>query len=121
MCSAKARWVMRSAAKENQEDGARTDASHASETMHRCLKLRRHSTIAIAWAKSSKITLIKFDDCKQSLQGLCRGAPLRLFIQVFLAECKQEPGHMVAVKCIDKKALKGKEDSLENEIKVLRK
>lgn len=28
---------------------------------------------------------------------------------------------MVAVKCIDKKALKGKEDSLENEIKVLRK
>ncbi|KAK6056632.1 hypothetical protein COOONC_05861 [Cooperia oncophora] len=40
--------------------------------------------------------------------------------QVFLAECKQEPGHMVAVKCIDKKALKGKEDSLENEIKVLR-
>uniref|UniRef100_A0A158P8M3 Protein kinase domain-containing protein n=1 Tax=Angiostrongylus cantonensis TaxID=6313 RepID=A0A158P8M3_ANGCA len=43
------------------------------------------------------------------------------FSKVFLAECKQEPGHMVAVKCIDKKALKGKEDSLENEIKVLRK
>ncbi|KAK6750625.1 hypothetical protein RB195_002540 [Necator americanus] len=43
------------------------------------------------------------------------------FSKVFLAECKQEPGHMVAVKCIDKKALKGKEESLENEIKVLRK
>lgn len=42
-------------------------------------------------------------------------------VQVFLAECKQEPGHLVAVKCIDKKALKGKEESLENEIKVLRK
>jgi calcium/calmodulin-dependent protein kinase I len=28
---------------------------------------------------------------------------------------------MVAIKCIDKRALKGKEDSLENEIKVLRK
>jgi len=28
---------------------------------------------------------------------------------------------MVAIKCIDKKALKGKEESLENEIKVLRK
>lgn len=28
---------------------------------------------------------------------------------------------MLAVKCIDKKALKGKEDSLENEVKVLRK
>lgn len=27
----------------------------------------------------------------------------------------------VAIKCIDKKALKGKEDSLENEIRVLRK
>uniref|UniRef100_A0A1I7WN23 Col_cuticle_N domain-containing protein n=1 Tax=Heterorhabditis bacteriophora TaxID=37862 RepID=A0A1I7WN23_HETBA len=40
---------------------------------------------------------------------------------VFLAECKQDLGHMVAVKCIDKKALKGKEESLENEIKVLRK
>ncbi|CAJ0579834.1 unnamed protein product, partial [Mesorhabditis spiculigera] len=43
------------------------------------------------------------------------------FSKVFLAECKAEPGHLVAVKCIDKKALKGKEESLENEIKVLRK
>lgn len=37
-----------------------------------------------------------------------------------LAEVKDDPSHMVAIKIIDKKALKGKEDSLENEIKVLR-
>lgn len=37
-----------------------------------------------------------------------------------LAESKDKPGAMYAVKIIDKKALKGKEDSLENEIKVLR-
>lgn len=43
------------------------------------------------------------------------------FSQVYLAESRDKPGHMVAVKCIDKKALKGKEDSLENEIAVLRK
>ncbi|RWS28642.1 calcium/calmodulin-dependent protein kinase type 1-like protein [Leptotrombidium deliense] len=43
------------------------------------------------------------------------------FSQVLLAESREKPGFMVAVKCIDKKALKGKEDSLENEIKVLRK
>lgn len=43
------------------------------------------------------------------------------FSRVFLAECLPKPGAMVAIKCIDKKALKGKEESLENEIKVLRK
>jgi calcium/calmodulin-dependent protein kinase I len=48
---------------------------------------------------------------------ICSGA----FSKVFLAEYKNEPGHVVAIKCIDKKALKGKEESLENEIKVLRK
>ncbi|CAD5219528.1 unnamed protein product [Bursaphelenchus okinawaensis] len=42
------------------------------------------------------------------------------FSRVNLAECRFDPGHLVAVKCIDKKALKGKEESLENEIKVLR-
>lgn len=42
------------------------------------------------------------------------------FSQVVLAESKEESGRMHAIKCIDKKALKGKEDSLENEIKVLR-
>lgn len=31
-----------------------------------------------------------------------------------------DPEDIVAIKCIDKKALRGKEDSLENEIKVLR-
>ncbi|XP_011056936.1 PREDICTED: calcium/calmodulin-dependent protein kinase type 1-like isoform X2 [Acromyrmex echinatior] len=42
------------------------------------------------------------------------------FSEVRLAESKEKPGQMFAVKIIDKKALKGKEDSLENEIKVLR-
>lgn len=37
-----------------------------------------------------------------------------------LAESRESPSQLVAVKIIDKKALKGKEDTLENEIKVLR-
>lgn len=37
-----------------------------------------------------------------------------------LAESRECTGQLVAVKIIDKKALKGKEDTLENEIKVLR-
>jgi calcium/calmodulin-dependent protein kinase I len=37
-----------------------------------------------------------------------------------LAVTKEQPKEMYAVKIIDKKALKGKEDSLDNEIKVLR-
>lgn len=47
---------------------------------------------------------------------LYRGA----FSEVRLAESREKPGQMFAVKIIDKKALKGKEDSLENEIRVLR-
>ncbi|CAL7939082.1 unnamed protein product [Xylocopa violacea] len=42
------------------------------------------------------------------------------FSEVRQAESKERPGEMFAVKIIDKKALKGKEDSLENEIRVLR-
>lgn len=42
------------------------------------------------------------------------------FSQVRLAESKDSPGNLYAIKVIDKKALKGKEDSLENEIRVLR-
>uniref|UniRef100_A0A1B6C8G6 Protein kinase domain-containing protein n=1 Tax=Clastoptera arizonana TaxID=38151 RepID=A0A1B6C8G6_9HEMI len=42
------------------------------------------------------------------------------FSDVRLAESKDNVGQMFAVKIIDKKALKGKEDSLENEIKVLK-
>jgi len=42
------------------------------------------------------------------------------FSQVRLAQSKEDPSVMFAIKIIDKKALKGKEDSLENEIKVLR-
>ncbi|PIC37580.1 hypothetical protein B9Z55_016160 [Caenorhabditis nigoni] len=45
----------------------------------------------------------------------------RTSMEVFLAESKTDVGQLYAVKCIDKKALKGKEESLENEIKVLRK
>lgn len=43
------------------------------------------------------------------------------FSEVRLAESKDKPGQLYAVKIIDKKALKGKEDSLENEIMILRK
>lgn len=43
------------------------------------------------------------------------------FSEVVLAEDKGKPGNFVAVKCMDKKGLKGKEGSLDNEIKVLRK
>lgn len=38
-----------------------------------------------------------------------------------MAQNRFDPEDIVAIKCIDKKALRGKEDSLENEIKVLRK
>lgn len=42
------------------------------------------------------------------------------FSEVRLAESRDNCNQLYAVKIIDKKALKGKEDSLENEIKVLR-
>ncbi|CAD7001624.1 unnamed protein product [Ceratitis capitata] len=42
------------------------------------------------------------------------------FSEVRLAESKENPGEHFAVKIIDKKALRGKEESLENEIRVLR-
>ncbi|KAK3577896.1 hypothetical protein CHS0354_008290 [Potamilus streckersoni] len=42
------------------------------------------------------------------------------FSEVLLAEDKTEKGKFVAVKCIDKMGLLGKEESLENEIHVLR-
>lgn len=42
------------------------------------------------------------------------------FSQVRLAEYRDDPSRMCAIKIIDKKALKGKEDSLDNEITVLR-
>ncbi|KAG9509790.1 Calcium/calmodulin-dependent protein kinase type 1, partial [Fragariocoptes setiger] len=43
------------------------------------------------------------------------------FSEVFLAANRNDPNELVAIKCIDKKAHRGKEDSLESEIKVLRK
>ena len=46
---------------------------------------------------------------------ISRGA----FSEVLLAEDKTVKDHFVAVKCIDKRGIRGKEDSLENEIKVL--
>jgi len=68
-------------------------------------------------------TLLKKDEKSPSLEDryelkdlLGTGA----FSQVRLAESKSESGKLYAVKIIDKTALKGKEDSLENEIKVLR-
>lgn len=43
------------------------------------------------------------------------------FSKVYLAQLRNKPNDFVAIKCIDKKALKKKEESLQNEIKVLRK
>lgn len=42
------------------------------------------------------------------------------FSKVRLAESKTRPGFHVAVKCIDKKAVKGKQESFENEIVMLK-
>lgn len=42
------------------------------------------------------------------------------FSEVVLAEEASNPGNFVAIKCINKRGIKGKEDSLENEINVLR-
>jgi len=42
------------------------------------------------------------------------------FSEVLLAEERERPGSYVAIKCINKKSIKGKEESLENEIDVLR-
>ena len=57
--------------------------------------------------------------CFQSALPLSvfRGA----FSEVVLAEEKQNRGSFYAVKCIDKRGIRGKEESLENEIAVLRK
>ena len=58
----------------------------------------------------------KLDDpTKNKTTFFFRGA----FSQVRLAESKED-GQMHAIKIIDKKALRGKEDSLENEIRVLK-
>lgn len=51
-----------------------------------------------------------------SLSLPCSGA----FSEVVMAR-EKATGKMVAIKCIPKKALKGKETSIENEIAVLRK
>jgi len=55
------------------------------------------------------LRLIEFD-C------VCSGA----FSEVLLAEERERSGSFVAIKCINKKSIKGKEESLENEIDVLR-
>ena len=62
-----------------------------------------------------KIPAFRMGSMSKHLE-IFRGA----FSQVRLAESKNVSGEFCAVKIIDKKALKGKEDSLENEIQVLR-
>jgi len=76
-----------------------------------------HSSFFLTHLSSNILSGILFDCQSFLLFPAIRGA----FSQVLLAESKVNSGELVAVKCIDKKALKGKEDSLENEIKVLRK
>lgn len=74
----------------------------------------------LTYLSLAKVTYFFFKIKKRILKNLStlfyRGA----FSEVRLAESKDRPGMLYAVKIIDKKALKGKEDSLENEIKVLR-
>lgn len=65
-----------------------------------------------------KITTTTITDLKQRSSYLGNSGA---FSQVYMAQNKEDPNDIVAIKCIDKKALRGKEDSLENEIKVLRK
>lgn len=43
------------------------------------------------------------------------------FSEVVLGEDRQNPGQLLAIKCINKQAIKGKEDALFNEIEVLKK
>lgn len=59
---------------------------------------------------------MKLNELIQMLINCFRGA----FSEVREAESREKPGQMFAIKIIDKKQLGGKEDSLENEIKVLR-
>ena len=72
--------------------------------------LQRRFLKNVEYTCRSSSNLVLFSVC-------FRGA----FSEVLLAESKTQRGYFVAVKCIDKKALKGKEESLENEIRVLKK
>lgn len=65
----------------------------------------------------SYLNVSKMSPCTHSTLYVCfRGA----FSEVVLAEEKRTH-RLVAVKCIPKKALEGKENSIENEIAVLHK
>ncbi|KFD63207.1 hypothetical protein M514_11121 [Trichuris suis] len=55
------------------------------------------------------------EDVERIWHLVFRGA----FSKVILAESKETPGYLVAIKCIQKKLLKGKEESMQNEINVL--
>jgi len=72
-------------------------------------------TYGVLWSSSQFGTGVKstIHDC---FVCVCSGA----FSEVLLAEERAQPGAFVAIKCINKKSIKGKEESLENEIDVLR-
>ena len=73
--------------------------------------------VAGAGAVSERQQSVRVEDRYDLRDVLGTGA----FSQVVLGESRDNPGDLCAIKCIDKKALRGKEDSLDNEIKVLRK
>jgi len=60
--------------------------------------------------------MLATDVVHMKLFVVCSGA----FSEVLLAEEREHAGKFVAIKCINKKSIKGKEESLENEIDVLR-
>ena len=61
--------------------------------------------------------MIERSDHTRPCLSACSGA----FSEVVLAEDKRSTGQFFAIKCINKKAIKGKEDALHNEIEVLKK
>lgn len=71
-------------------------------------KLTKYSFDYFLYSQMYQMMLIEFVSF--------RGA----FSEVVLAEDKSERGKLVAIKCIDRCGLLGKEESLENEIQVLR-
>ena len=76
----------------------------------------RRSNVTSLTRQNTTLLHTKFQPKTFSNPTVCfRGA----FSQVRLAESKED-GQMHAIKIIDKKALRGKEDSLENEIRVLK-
>uniref|UniRef100_A0AAZ3NPP3 Protein kinase domain-containing protein n=1 Tax=Oncorhynchus tshawytscha TaxID=74940 RepID=A0AAZ3NPP3_ONCTS len=86
-----------------------------SLSLSRCRSLSRSHSLAVARCLALSLSL-----SLAVSRSLSRCRSLGAFSEVVLAQ-ERSTGKMFAVKCIPKKALKGKESSIENEITVLRK